>query len=155
MADTDLARTSRASILSHPIHPMLIAFPVALISLAPLSDIIYLWTDQSFWARVSYYLLIGGLVSSVVAAAFGLWDFLAIPKARSLKAAWVHLASNVGAMALVLVNVLIRGDGYLDVGSEGLILSLAAAAFLTVGGWYGGELSYRHRIGVVEDPATE
>lgn len=132
---------------------MLIVFPVALLSLVPVTDIVFLATRDPFWARVSFYLLIGGLVSAAIAAVFGLVDFLGIHQARSHRAGWAHVFTNVGVMTLGLVNLLLRtSTSSLTVPEDGLLLSLLTAALLAVGGWYGGELAYRHRIGVMPDP---
>jgi uncharacterized membrane protein len=143
---------SKAAIFGHPIHPMLIPFPVALLSLVPISDIVYAARDSVFFAQASYYMLWAGLATAALAGVFGLIDFVSIPRARAYKAGWFHLGANAVVVALVLVNALLRVDQRLDaVVPAGLILSLVSAGVLLFSGWYGGELAYRYKIGVMAE----
>ncbi len=142
--------TSRASINGHPIHPMLIAFPIAFLLGALASDAGFWWTSDPFWARASLWLAGAGLVTGLLAAVFGLIDFLAIPPVRSMPSAWVHFLGNATALLLTLWSVLHRlDDPVAAVLPLGIILSAIVAAILGVTGWLGGELSYRHRVAVI------
>lgn len=107
-----------------------------------------------FWARDSEWLLGAGLVMGALAAVLGLIDFLTIQRVRSLAAAWVHFLGNGLALALSLWNLLDRTSAAtLGVTETGIVLSAIVVAILLVTGWLGGEMSYRHRIGVLElDP---
>jgi uncharacterized membrane protein len=140
---------SRAAIAGHPIHPMLIPFPVALLSLVPVTDIVYAATESLFWATASYYLLWAGLISAGLAAVFGLIDFFGVPRVRSVRAGWAHMLLNVAVVALSVVNLLLRiGDTVALIVPSGLILSLVAAGLLIASGWYGADLVYRHKVGI-------
>ncbi|MBK8905236.1 MAG: DUF2231 domain-containing protein [Anaerolineaceae bacterium] len=142
---------STAAIVGHPIHPMLIPFPIAFLTGALVTDIVYWATEGTFWARMSLWLLVAGLIMGGVAAFVGLIDFLTIERARALTIGWWHLGSNAVALVLALVNVLVRwNDPAATALPTGLILSAVTAVLLGVGGWYGGELAYRHKIGVIE-----
>lgn len=146
---------SKAAIRGHPIHPMLVPFPIALLALVPVTDILYIATGSYFWARCSYYLLWAGIVTAAVAAFAGLTDFWSIDRVRKHRAAWLHLGANVALSGLALVNVLLRtNDVTANIVPSGLILSLVGLMLLAVGGWYGGELAYRHKIGVIADEPT-
>lgn len=141
---------STAAIFHHPLHPMAIAFPVAALMSAPLADLAARATDDPFWRKAGRRLLLGGLVSGCAASAVGLVDYLAIKEVRRLPSAHVHAGGNVLAMALTAFN-LARRD---DTDREGpdaadLALSLGVVALLGVTAWLGGELSYRHGIGVI------
>lgn len=141
---------SKAVIAGHPIHPMLIPFPVALLSLVPVTDIVFAVTESTFWSSVSYYLLWAGLISAGLAAIVGLVDFIGVPRVRSVRAGWAHLLLNVAIVALSVVNLLLRwGDTIGQIEPSGIILSLVATGLLLVSGWYGGELTYRHKVGVI------
>ncbi len=99
---------------------------------------------------MSYYLLWAGVLSAGVAMVFGLIDFASLAHAR-VRAGWVHLSLNVVVVVLAVANLLLRvGDTIANVIPSGLLLSLLAAALLLVSGWYGGELSYRHKVGVID-----
>lgn len=143
---------STAAIAGHPLHPMLVPFPIAFLVGALASDLAFWWTADPFWARASLWLAGAGLVTGVVAAVAGLTDFLGDSRVRSYAAAWVHFGGNAAVLLLTLCSVLIRlGDPAGAVLPIGLILSLVVAGMLMLTGWLGGELSYRHRIGVIPD----
>jgi len=140
---------SRARLLGHPIHPMLVPFPIAFFIGAFLSDLASLQSDHAFWARASAWLLGAGLLGALLAAAAGLADFLGDRRIRSLGAAWVHMLGNVAVVAIELVNLGLRLDdpaGALP--TPGAYLSGAAFLLLGLTGWMGGELVFRHRVGV-------
>lgn len=146
----DEPRPSKAAIAGHPIHPMLIPFPVALLFLVAATDIAYATGAGLFWAKVSYYMLWGGIISAGIAAVAGLVDFLSIKRARAHRQGWLHVLANSAVVALAVANLLLRLDDYATaVVPSGLILSVVGAGLLVIGGWYGGELSYRLKIGVV------
>lgn len=136
-------------VLGHPIHPMLIPFPIAFLIGAAVTDVVFVLTDRSFWAEASAWLLVAGLVTGVMAALVGLVDFLTIDQVRRHLSGWIHLLGNALVLALVVVNWISRIDDQTSfVEPWGLTLSLVTAVLLGVTGWTGGELSYRHRIGV-------
>jgi uncharacterized membrane protein len=140
---------SKAAIAGHPIHPMLIAFPFALLALVPVTDIVYAATEATFWATASYYLLWAGIVSAGLAAIFGLVDFVGVKRVRRVRAGWAHMLLNVAIVALTFVNLMLRWSGGLEhVIPTGLILSLVATGLLMVSGWFGGELIYRYKVGL-------
>lgn len=139
----------RAAILGHPIHPMLIPFPIAFLVGAFLTDLAWWITQDPFWARGSYWLLLAGLVTGLVAAAAGLVDFVAVPRAREHRQGWFHLIANTTVLVLAGLDVAIRVGAHQEaVLPWGVVLSGVAAGALAVGGWTGGELPYRHLIGV-------
>lgn len=144
------AAPSTAAILGHPIHPMLVPFPLAFLVGGLLTDLAYWGTADAFWARASLWLVGAGVVAGAVASIAGLIDFFTIQRARQHAMGWVHFLGNATALALSFLSWLFRVD---DPASAvlpwGLVLSLVVAGILAVTGWAGGELSYRHRIGVM------
>ena len=149
------ATPSTAAIAGHPIHPMLVGFPIAFLVGALFTDIRYWLDPEHFWARASLWLIAAGVGSGLLAAVFGLVDFLTIERARSVYAGWVHLIGNLIAVGLSVISIIIR---FKDVESMvlpwGLGLSLIVSLILLVTGWAGGELAYRFRIGVMRPEAT-
>lgn len=136
-----------AQVAGHPIHPMLIPFPIAFLAAPLLTDITYLVTADGFWAIGSKWLVAAGLVTGLAAAIAGLVDFFTIERAR-VTAGWAHLAANTAVLGLALVSVLLRwSDPEAAVLPSGLVLSGVIAGLLVVAGWFGGELAYRYRIG--------
>lgn len=152
MAD-DLSRgvRSTASIFGHPIHPMIVPFPIAFLVGTLATDLVFWGTGDAFWARASAWLVGAGVVMGGLAAVFGLTDFLTIERARG-SVGWVHFLGNLLAVVLSLVSLLLRvGNPAAAVLPGGLVLSFIVVGILLVTGWMGGELAYRLKIGVIED----
>jgi uncharacterized membrane protein len=142
---------STASIGGHPIHAMLVPFPMVCFVGALVTDIAY-WRSMSFmWETFSVWLLTAGLVMAAFAVLAGLIDFVANRRIRELRAAWIHVVGNVLVIVLSLFNVFVHSrDGYTAVVPTGIILSALVVLIMLVTGWMGGEMVYRHRVGVSE-----
>jgi uncharacterized membrane protein len=146
----DTGITSTVSVAGHPFHPLLVTFPVAFLVGAAATDIGYWLSGDPFWARASLWLVGSGFVTGIVAAITGMLDFLKIDRVRKRSAGWAHLFGNVTALLLTLVNWIVRYNKPVEaVIPQGIILSILVSAILGVTGWYGGELAYRHKVGVV------
>ncbi|MGF1567624.1 MAG: DUF2231 domain-containing protein [Nodosilinea sp.] len=142
--------TSTVAIFGHPIHPIIVIFPIAFLSGAAGTDLGYWLTRGEFWAQASIWLIGAGLLTAVGAAVTGMVDFVRIPRARSRRAGWVHIVLNVAVLVLTIGNFFIRLNRLeASILPTGLILSWVVATFLLVSGWYGGELMFRHKVGIV------
>src|ERR1700758_5484146 len=91
---------STAKIAGHPIHPMLVPFPIVCFVGTLCTDIVYWRTADMFWGHVSDWLLPAGVVISIFVVIAGLTDFLGDRRIRDLPQAWIHGIGN--AIALVL-----------------------------------------------------
>lgn len=141
---------STVNIAGHPLHPPMVVFPVALLVGAAATDIAYWFTKDLFWARGSFWLIIGGLLTGIVAALIGLMDFIKIGRVRKHTAGWAHMYANVTSLVLTAINLGLRlGDPTENLLYTGLIISAVVATLLGIGGWFGGELIYRHKIAVI------
>ena len=147
---------SSASIAGHPLHHMLVTLPIGLLIGALASDIAFGVTADTFWARGTLWLLIGGVVTALVAAIPGLIDFTTIHRVRNLWISWTHMIANLVVVGLAAVNVWLRWDDPVA-GAQGigLWLSVAQTALLFFSGWLGGELAYRYGIGAIRDYSPE
>ncbi len=146
----DSGVTSTVAVAGHPFHPLLVTFPIAFLVGAAATDIGYWLTEDPFWARASLWLIGSGFILGVVAALSGLMDFIRIDRVRKRSAGWLHMFGNIAALVLTLVNWLLRfNDPSAAVLPLGVILSVVVATLLGVTGWYGAELAYRHKIGVI------
>lgn len=140
---------SRAKLLGHPIHQMLIVFPLGLLATAVIVDIVYLATDALIFAEVSYYLIVAGLIGGAVAAPFGFIDWSAIPRnTRAKRIGALHGGGNAIVLVLFLVSALLRNDLPSEPSALAYVCSFAGAALALVTAWLGGELVDRLGIGV-------
>ena len=142
---------STASIAGHPLHPMLVEFPIAFFVATFVSDLIFWQSGNSFWAAASFWLLGAGLIMAALAAAAGLVDFLASPEICALNDAWWHAGGNVIAVLIQLCNWYLRyQSGETAIVPTGLLLSLAVVCILlfTLKSW---KLVYLHRVAVSDE----
>jgi uncharacterized membrane protein len=145
---------SRAKLLGHPIHPMLVVIPLGMFIGAVLFDALYLWTGYSTLAAAAYWNIVGGIAGGLLAAVFGLIDWLAIPAGtRAKRIGLLHGGSMVVVVGMFGFAWLMRstvGDTTGDIAPTTGVFLLEAAALLIggVAGWLGGELVDRLAVGV-------
>lgn len=141
---------STVHIAKHPLHPLIVTFPIAFLTGTLVTDAAYWFTSDPFWARASFWLLVGGLVTGLVAAATGMSDFLRIGRVREHSAGWVHMVGNIAALTLSAINLWLRwGNETGAILPTGIIISLFVSSILGITGWYGAELIYRHKVAVI------
>jgi uncharacterized membrane protein len=144
---------TRIKLLGHPVHPMLIVYPLGLLSAAVVFDVLYAITANGDLATFSFWALAAGLIGGLAAAMFGLIDWLAIPKGtRAKRIGAFHGGGNVVVVALFGLSFWARLESaqYLPSATP-LIFGLLGAAIALVTAWLGGELVYRLRVGVDDD----
>lgn len=145
---------STAQVAGHPIHPMLIPFPIACFVLTLASDLAFWNTSNDFWASASLWLLGIGLITAALAAVMGLIEVFGDVQIRNLSDAWLHAGGNVVAVVIELYNWYWRYEyGTAAIIPTGLIVSLVVVLILLFTGWKGWEMVYRHRVGVMDQPA--
>jgi uncharacterized membrane protein len=149
---------STASIAGHPIHPMLIPFPIAFFVATFVCDLAYWQTSNAAWATAAIWLLGAGLTMAALAALVGLADVLGEPRIRALNDVWWHAGGNVIVVLIELYNFFVRySEGTSAIVPKGLVLSLVVVCILLFTGWKGWEMVYRYRVGVAdagESPAA-
>jgi uncharacterized membrane protein len=146
---------STAKIAGHPIHPMLIPFPIAFFVSTFVCDLVYWQTGYAAWATAATWLLGAGIVMAVLAALAGLTDVLGDQRIRALNDAWWHAGGMVIVVLIELYNWYARYEqGTAAVVPKGLVLSLIVVCILLFAGWKGWEMIYRHRVGVMDETAT-
>ena len=141
---------TRFKLLGHPVHPMLIVFPLGLLSTAVIFDVLYLITGNEELATFSFWAIAAGVVGGLAAAIFGLWDWLGLPAGTRAKAVGLwHGGGNVVVVALFAVSWFLRLEDRAFGGNLlPFLLGLAGAAIALLTAWLGGELVYRLRVGV-------
>ena len=138
---------SPASLGRHPVHPMLIPFPLALWSFALVADLIYLWRGNPVWKDwVAFYALLGGIVGGVLAAVPGFIDWLSLEDREVVRIANWHARLNVIALLIFVASLYLRtaGGAGLVGGSYAIpfVLSVVGVILITISGWLGGELVF-------------
>lgn len=139
---------SRMSVAGHPIHPMLIHFPVAFLLGLVGTDLAYIYTADPFWARVGLWLAGAGSLGGWLAALAGLVDLVLVRHIRNLAIAWIHALLAVMTLSLASFNWLLRFNDESGFNPWGLYLSLLTAALITGTSVLGGQMVYGHAVGV-------
>jgi uncharacterized membrane protein len=136
-----------ASISGHPIHPMLVVFPIGLWVSSFISDLIFLFGKNLLWNRIAFYTMAGGLIGALLAAIPGLIDMFSIRDPKVGEVAWNHMLVNIVTTIAFALNLFLRL--ILEPGALfPILLSLMGVALLAYAGWLGGELAYVHGVGV-------
>jgi uncharacterized membrane protein len=139
---------TRASVAEHPIHPMLIPFPIALWIFSLASDLIYLFGfGGAVWKDIALYTMAGGIIGGLAAAIPGYIDYRSLSDPVIVRVAQMHMVINVGLIVLFTSNTGLR----ILNGPEALLpvlLSVLGVAALAVSGWLGGELVYVQGVAV-------
>jgi uncharacterized membrane protein len=140
---------SKAKLFGHPIHQMLIVFPLGLLATSVIFDIAYLATENGYWAGISYWLIAAGVIGGLVAAVFGLIDWLAIPaKTRAKSIGAIHGIGNVLVVLLFAGSWLLRRENPVSLEALPIALSFSGCVLSSVTAWLGGELVVRLGVGV-------
>ena len=140
----------KATLFGHPIHPMLIPFPIAFFAGALISDIISRWGDPVFWPRMSVVLIGLGIIGALLAAVFGFVDYLTAPLSEDAKkTATTHMILNLIVVAIFAVAFFVRfGDATSTIG---YVLTVLGVLVLLVSGYLGGKLVFEGGVGM-KDP---
>lgn len=142
---------ARAKLLGHPIHQMLVVFPVGLLGMAVVFDLVAIALQQGYWSEIAYWMMAAGIVTGLLAAPFGLIDWTAIPSGtRAKRIGAVHGLGNVLVVLLFAVSWLMRGDAPQAPAALALALSFAGGVLALFTAWLGGELVDRLAVGVDE-----
>jgi len=140
---------SKTKFLGHPIHPMLVTFPLGLLATSVIFDVFYLATRRKKWHETSYYMIPAGIIGGLCAAVFGFLDWQAIPGYTRAKmiGLW-HGLANVVVTALFTASWLMRKSPRREPESPAIALSILGVSLAAITGWMGGELVDRLGVGV-------
>jgi uncharacterized membrane protein len=140
---------SRARFLGHPIHQMLIVFPLGLLATAVVFDVVAMVRGNSFFFHMAYWMIAAGVISGLVSALFGTIDWLAIPSGtRAATVGLWHGGGNLLVVVLFVASWFLRRPAPTDPGTVALTCSFAGAGLSLVTAWLGGELVDRLGVGV-------
>lgn len=143
---------SRISIAGHPIHAMLVAFPIALAMCTLGADVLYWLTGDAFWTRAAIWAAGVSFGMGVLAGIAGTVELLAVPGIRIRTASWTHFVLAVMLLSILGANWGYRwGDAAGAVLPWGIFASLIAAGMTAVTGWHGGKLVFDYGVGTRQD----
>lgn len=141
-------KESKIALAGHPIHAMLVAFPIALTMSVLGADLLYWWTGDSFWTLAAGWAAFGAFLMAVLAAITGTVELLLVPGIRKRAASWTHFILAMTLLSILGLNWLIRiGAPEEAVLPFGLALSVLAAGMTAMTGWHGGKLVFDYQIG--------
>jgi uncharacterized membrane protein len=150
---------SPASFNGHPIHPMIIPFPIALWVFSLVADVIYLWRGNPVWRDwIAFYSLLAGIIGGAAAAAPGVIDWLSITDKAVVKIANWHARLNVIALLVFVASFYLRtiNGASLVTGSYSIAMALSVlgVVLITISGWLGGEMVFKHGVAVSSGSGT-
>ena len=144
---------SPASIGGHPVHPMLIPFPIGLWVFSLIADLIYLWRGNPvWWNYIAFYTLLGDIIGAALAAVPGLVDWLSLKDPKVVKVANWHARLNVIALLIFAASFYLRttSGARLVSGSYAIpiALSVLGVILISISGYLGGEMVFKHGVAV-------
>lgn len=143
-------------IARHPMHPMLVTFPIAFLLGALGTDLAYWFLGDPFWARASLWLLGVGTFMGVLAGIAGTIELLMVSGIRRRAGGWSHFVAAVMLLAVSFINWVLRLPlGEPSVTPMGVYLSALGAGLVAMAGWLGGKLVFEHHVGIHDEDITE
>ena len=137
--------------MKYSAHPPTVHLPVGLLIGSNIFDTVYLIVSDPVWQTISYNVLLTGLLSVVPALITGVIELLSIDsgKERELKTALYHMSLMCLSALLYFAAFIVRKQGELTYSNFVITYSLQSAGLilLTPGGWLGGKLVYKYKIG--------
>ena len=140
---------SKVKVLGHALHQMLVVFPLGLLTVAVIFDVIYLVGHTPIWTQSAYYMIAAGLIGGLAAAVPGWVDWWAIPRGtRAKRVGLLHGVGNVLVLVLFMLSWLLRRSAPPAPPVEAIIAGLVGVVLAGGSAWLGGELVNRLGVGV-------
>jgi len=144
---------TEVAVARHPLHPMLVTFPIAFYMGALAADLAFVLTADHFWARAALWLLGSGTVMGALAALSGTVELLLVRNIRRRPAGWTHFAAATMLLSVEAINWFGRMDDPIAaIVPGGLYLSALGAGLVALAGWLGGKLVFEHHVGIHDKP---
>ena len=143
---------SAVAVVGHPIHVMMVHFPIAFVIATFGVDVFYWWSGDAFWVRVSLWSAGFTFWTGIAASIVGTGELLLVPGIRLREASWSHAIAAMTLVAITGANWGLRLHYPESILPHGLLLSGLAAAMAGFAGWHGGKLVFDHGIGILISP---
>lgn len=143
---------SKTKILGHSAHPILVVFPLGLLATSSVFDFVHGITRKGYFSEISFWMISSGLIGGLLAAPFGLIDWLSLPhKTRARAVGRWHGIGNVATLALFTTSWFMRLGSQRKSASKAYVFSSLGLAMAGLAGWLGGELVDRLGVGIDRD----
>ena len=143
---------SRVTLFGHSVHQMLIVFPLGLLAMGVVFDVVFFTTGNGMFAFVAFWMMIAGVVGGLLAAPFGFIDWLAIPGGtRAKRVGALHGGGNLIVVGLFVASIVLRRPAVADAPDAAYACSFLGVSLAVITGWLGGELVDRLGVGVHDD----
>jgi uncharacterized membrane protein len=140
---------SRVKLAGHPVHQMLIVFPLGLLATAVVFDVIFLVTDNPSWTMAAFYMIGAGVITGLAAAVPGAVDWFAVPRGtRAKRIGLIHGVGNVIVVTLFALSWYLRRDQPTAPPTGAVVAGLLGAGLSVATAWLGGEMVNRLGVGV-------
>jgi len=143
---------SAVAVAGHPIHAMMVHFPIALVFAVLGADVLYWWTGDEFWVRVGVWAAGAAFLFGVAASLVGTAELLLVPGIRVRVASWNHAIAAMTLVAMAGTNWGFRLAFPEAILPHGLFLSLLTGMVTGLAGWHGGKLVFDHGVGLLISP---
>ncbi|MGF6958908.1 DUF2231 domain-containing protein [Paraburkholderia youngii] len=147
-----LDKGSAVALVGHPIHVMMVHFPIAFVVATLGVDVIYWWTGDPFWVRAGLWAAGFAFRSGVAASVVGTAELLLVRGIRLKEASWSHAVAAMTLVALAGANWGVRLYYPDEILPHGLVLSVLSSVMTGFAGWHGGKLVFDHGVGILVSP---
>ncbi|WP_233852374.1 DUF2231 domain-containing protein [Paraburkholderia sp. HD33-4] len=147
-----LDKGSVVALVGHPIHVMMVHFPIAFVVATLGVDVIYWWTGDPFWIRAGLWAAGFAFWSGVAASVVGTAELLLVRGIRLKEASWSHAVAAMTLVALAGANWGVRLFYPDEILPHGLVLSVLSSVMTGFAGWHGGKLVFDHGVGILVSP---
>jgi uncharacterized membrane protein len=145
--------TTPARIAKHPIHPVLVVFPIGLWVFSFVCDLVYAVNGHESWNDAAFYSIAGGIVGGLAAAIPGFVDLFSLDRPIVKRLGITHMLLNVCAVALFSTNLFLRTQ--MGAGSVApVLLSVIGLVLISISGWLGGQMVYVYGVAVEPQPVA-
>jgi len=145
---------SAVALVGHPIHVMMVHFPIAFVIATLGVDVFYWWSGDDFWVRVGLWSAGFTFWTGVAASIVGTAELLLVRGIRLLEASWSHAIAAMTLVAITGANWGLRLNYTESILPHGLALSALASVMAGFAGWHGGKLVFDHGVGILVSPKT-
>jgi uncharacterized membrane protein len=148
VAKQDIA--SAVSVAGHPVHAILVHFPIAFVVSTLGCDVFYWWSADPFWARAALWTSGFAFWLGIAASIAGTAELLLVGGIRVRAASWTHAIVAMMLLSITGANWGLRIEDHVaPVLPVGLFVSVLASIFVVLAGWHGGKLVFHHGVGLM------